>query len=102
MEKQLLTYGNIQLAIAIFFLYYGVAILTIESGPPIANSLEFEDARSLFFRTFFPVSWGMGFRISKLGIEHAESSAGALLVLWSAQVTVGMLMDAVDASFAYQ
>jgi hypothetical protein len=50
----------------------------------------------------FPVSYvGIGAKVSKWGIdsEVATSSIGALVVMWSAQVTTGKLMDAVDAYF---
>ena len=55
---------------------------------------------SFFKALLFPVSYvGIGTKIAKWGIdpEVATSSIGALVVMWSAQVTTGKLMDAVDA-----
>lgn len=102
-EKQLLRYGNMQVAFIIFFLYYGVPILTVASGGELPNTVgEYEPAGSFFKRMLFPVSYvGLGVKLSKWGMggHVADSSIGALVVLWSAQVTVGKLMDAVDAYY---
>lgn len=92
-----------QLAFLIFFLYYGVPILTVESGMELAGTVgEYESAGSFLKRVLFPVSTvGMGARLSKWGMSHteADASVGALVVLWSAQVTAGKLMDALDAYY---
>jgi len=102
-EKQLLRYGNMQLTAIIFFLYYGVAIVTVESGMEATDSIgDYEAAGSFMKKILFPVSYvGMGGKISKWGMaaEIAQASIGALMVLWSAQVTTGKLMDAVDAYY---
>jgi hypothetical protein len=100
-EKRLLNYGNIQLACLIFFLYYSIPLLSIESGPPVPNSVgTFESPTAYTHRILFPLSYaGLGLRISRFGMlsEHAEVSIGALVIMWSAQVTVGKLMDGLDA-----
>ena len=102
-EKQLLRYGNLQVAALVFFLYYGVPLLTVETGPERADDLaNFEDAGPFFKRLLFPISYvGMGQKMSKWGMGEAvrDCSVGALVVLWSAQVTVGKLFDALDAYF---
>jgi hypothetical protein len=98
----LLRYGNMQVALVIFFLYYGVPILTVASGIELAGTVgEYESAGPFLKRMLFPVSTvGMGVKISKWGMGHdADSSIGALVILWSAQVTAGKLMDAVDAYY---
>ena len=99
-EKQLLRYGNIQVAALIFVLYYGVPMFTIETGMDM-NLDDFQDPGLFFKRALFPITYvGMGQKISKWGIgASAESSVGALMVLWSAQVTVGKLFDAIDAYY---
>jgi hypothetical protein len=100
-QKRLLNYGNIIIAGLIFFLYYSIPILSIGAGPPVPNAIgTFESPRAYTGRLLFPLSYaGMGIRLSRFGMmpEHAEVSIGALVVLWSAQVTVGKLMDGLDA-----
>jgi hypothetical protein len=91
-----------QLSAIIFFLYYGVAIFTVESGMEATGAIgEYEAAGSFMKKFLFPVSFiGMGVKISKFGMgEIADASIGALMVLWSAQVTTGKLMDALDAYY---
>jgi hypothetical protein len=97
LEKQLLRYGNVSLAFLIFVLY-GVPIITVES---IEEGLG-QYSKSYLKAMLFPFSSvGAGARISKWGMpaETAANSIGALVVMWSSQVTVGKLMDAVDAYF---
>ena len=99
-EKQLLRYGNIQVSILIFVLYYGVPMFTIETGVD-KNLDDLQDPGLFFKRALFPVTYvGMGQKISKWGIgDAAEASVGALMILWSAQATVGKLFDAIDAYY---
>jgi hypothetical protein len=93
LEKTLHRYGNISLAIVIFILYYGVPILTVED---MEVGLVTEASKS-YLKAITSV--GMGMRVSRWGLpkDISASSLGALVVVWSAQVTVGKLMDAVDA-----
>jgi hypothetical protein len=104
MEKYLLRYGNMLLAFFMFVLYYGIPLMTIQALEDrfVTQDLESTpDPTGSFFKALlFPVSYvGIGTKISKWGIdpEVATSSIGALVVMWSAQVTTGKLMDAVDA-----
>jgi len=62
---------------------------------------DFDDPGLFFKRALFPISYvGMGQKLSKWGLgASADSSIGALMVLWSAQVTVGKLFDAIDAYY---
>lgn len=97
-EKTLVRYGNLQLAGLIFVLYYGVAVFTIDMTA--ANDASGITSEYFTKRMLFPISYvGMGAKIAKWGIENAESSMGALVVMWSAQVTVGKLFDAIDAYY---
>jgi hypothetical protein len=106
MEKMLLRYGNMLLAFIVFILYYGIPVVTIQA---LEDKFVVEDLEATQDRTgsflkalLFPVSYvGIGGKVSKWGIdpEIATSSIGALMVMWSAQVTTGTLMDAVDAYF---
>lgn len=105
MEKRLLRFGNLILALVIFVLYYGIPMLTIQAleQREIIEDLDAVDPTGTFFKALlFPVSYvGFGTKISKWGIdsEIATSSIGALVVMWSSQVTVGKLFDSVDAYF---
>ena len=103
-EKQLLRYGNIVISVVIFFLYYGVPMLTVETGPERSLG-DYQDAGTFFRRLLFPISYvGMGQKISKWGIASStgmdrDASVGALVVMWSSQSLVGKLFDAVDAYY---
>ena len=97
-----------QIAIIIFFLYYGVPILTIQTN---MDSLVVDDAASMnvdastyLKRILFPVSYiGTGIKLSRWGIpggaDAAASSFGALAIMWASQVTMGQIMDAIDAYY---
>jgi hypothetical protein len=97
-EKILLKGGNIRLAILVWVLYYSVPMLIVED---LEISIgEYSPTGALLKNLFFPISYsGFGYRISKIGlpVDVAVNSLGALVVMWSAQTTVGKLMDAVDA-----
>jgi hypothetical protein len=104
-EKQLLRYGNMQIAIVVFFLYYGVPILSIQTS---MESLVIDettnmnvDAGTYLKRILFPISYiGTGIKLSRWGItDAAGSSFGALAIMWSSQVTMGQIMDAMDAYY---
>jgi len=103
-EKYVVKYGRHTLALLVFLVYYGVPIVTLEHveiGP-----IDFVSSATYMKTLLFPISLvGFGVRMSKWGMtsvggysqDVAASSIGGLLVVWSAQVTVGMIMDAVDA-----
>jgi hypothetical protein len=97
-EKILLKGGNIRLAILIWVLYYSVPVLIVEDLEVSIG--EYSPAGALLKNLFFPISYsGFGYRIANFGLpaDVAVNSLGALVVMWSAQTTVGKLMDAVDA-----
>ena len=108
-EKQLLRYGNMQIAIVVFFLYYGVPILSIQTN--MDSLVVVDDAANLYVdastylrRMLFPISYiGTGIKLSRWGIsggaDAAASSFGALAIMWASQVTMGQIMDAVDAYY---
>ena len=57
-----------------------------------------ESAISSFEMFLFPLSYiGMGIKVSKWGLNNPRASTGALLVMWSAQVTVSKIMDGIEA-----
>ena len=100
-EKLLLRSGNMRLSFLIWVLWYAVPILSVDDLQ-VGGVGEYAPAGSFLRNLFFPISAsGVGYRISKIGlpVEAALDSVGALFVMWSAQVTVGKLMDAVDAYY---
>lgn len=95
-EKVLLRYGNIVLALTVFIVYYGVPVFVMDT---VADG--FGDEKPANMKALlFPISViGVGARVSKFGMakEIASNAMGALITFWSSQVTTGKLMDAVDA-----
>lgn len=95
-----------QLAFLVFFLYYGVPIFSVQTSPfdfGFATIDTVFDAGLYLKRLLFPITYvGMGVKLSRWGMsspEEAACSIGALAVMWSAQVTMGQIMDAVDAYY---
>ena len=100
LERILLRYGNMILSFTVFILYYGVPMLTLEGLEEGIG--DYVGAGKYMRALLFPVSYiGFGVRISKWGLprETAAASVGALVVMWSSQVTAAKLMDAIDAFF---
>ena len=101
-EKVLLRGGNMQLAVLVWLLYYSVPIMTVEEVETTGEIGAYISAGTFLKTMFFPIaSVGLGVRVSRFGLpaELATSSIGGLMVMWSAQATIGKLMDAVDAYY---
>lgn len=86
--------------VIIFILYYGISMLSLDGMKIIdlgeSTTTPYTRARSFHQGLLFPISYiGMGVKIARLGIQ--EVGIGALVVLWSAQVTVGKVIDCVEA-----
>lgn len=100
MEKLVKKTASPVLSLLVYVAYYGVPVLTLDALE-VSNSLgDFVPASTYLKTLLFPVSViGLGNKLSKWGIDKAVApcSLSALMVVWSAQVTVGMLMDAVDS-----
>ena len=90
--------------LALFLIYYGIPVMVLDglalslNHPALVPSRGDEDGMesqcaSAFYRAMlFPISYiGIGMRIAKMGC--AGGSIGALIVYWSAQVTVGKVYD---------
>ena len=99
-------YGNIQIAILIFILYYGIPIITFTTTSNDDDNdadTTAAAAGSYIKRLLFPISYiGMGMRISRYGIVPsiiANTSFGALSIYWSGQVMMGQFMDMMDAYY---
>jgi hypothetical protein len=91
------------LNLIIFLIHYGIPMMEF-SGHRIApeeilTPMESQEAAiSTFEACLFPLSYvGIGIKVSKWGMVNPRASTGALLVFWSAQVTVGQIMDGIDA-----
>lgn len=97
-EKRLLRSGSMRLNVLVWILWYSVPVLSVHSNQD--SLLVQGDTPPLFLKNlFFPISAsGIGYKISQFGLP-SMNSLGALFVMWSAQVTVGKLMDAVDAYY---
>jgi len=103
-ERGLLKYGRIVMAVLTFVLYYGVAIVTVDTFEGDVDSssggVGGAGGNALMKALLFPLSYiGFAIRASRFGMDKdvAASSVGALVVLWSGQATAGTVMDAVDA-----
>ena len=91
----------------VFFIYFGIPIITLEGSKlqeywqtdHLWDQKEAEAAASRWYTAaFFPISYvGLGLRMSRFGLEAPYSSVGALLVFWSSQVTVGKIMEGLEA-----
>jgi hypothetical protein len=91
---------NYVLFAAVYAAYYSVPILTLDALAVPNTVGEFVPADTYLKCLLFPVSMiGLGNKVSRWGIpkEFQASSLSSLMVLWSAQTTVGMIMDAVEA-----
>lgn len=97
--KKLIKNASIILYILIFIVYYGIPLVSLDGLQVDSDDLESTDeqrARAFLNGLLFPISYiGMGVKIAKIGIQ--EVGIGALVVLWSSQVTCGKLMDCVEA-----
>ena len=94
------------LSLLVFVLWYGVPVLEFSadrvfSSDTIMTQLERQESAISSFEMFlFPLSYiGMGIKVSKWGLNNPRASTGALLVMWSAQVTVSKVMDGIEALF---
>lgn len=100
-EKILVKGGNFRLSVLIGLLYYSVPLLQLDAISTAQHTGV--TAETLLKNLMFPLSSisGLGYRIANYGLadEYVGTSLGALLALWSSQMTVGKLMDAVDAYY---
>ena len=111
--------SGIAFNIIIFILYYSIPVLLVNGAnvtpSGIMNNLvsglsvmeiptifhdEEENAAGFLQAFLFPISYvGIGMKIARFGLPKA--AIGAMLVMWSAQVTVGKLMDGIEAMLLY-
>ena len=96
---------NMGLSAIIMIAYYGVPLLEF-SADRVASVggeiLSIEEATAIAesrMKSFlFPLSViGIGMKVSKWGLADPKSSIGALVVFWSAQTTVGKIIDGIEA-----
>lgn len=108
-EKSVMRKGNMLLSLVVFILYFGVPMMRLkfdeEEFEDIAAVLRGDGStiikpRRALQSLLFPVSYlGWGIKMSRLGLVDPVNSIGALVVLWSSQVTWGKLFDAMDAYY---
>jgi hypothetical protein len=96
--------GSLSLYVLIFLLYFGIPIISLDGYKILAdNEQEIlyspEDRAMHFLQGFmFPLSYiGVGVKLARLGTPSPASSIGALVVLWSSQVTLGKVLDCIEA-----
>lgn len=98
---KLIKNGSLGLYIVIFVLYFGIPMVSFDGLQIDSDDLEStsEDrARSFLNALLFPISYiGVGIKIAKIGFESNVVGIGALVVLWSSQVTIGKVVDCVEA-----
>jgi len=102
-EKQFVRNGNLLVTLIVFVLWYGVALVQVDDLP--LGLGEYVPATVYTKAVLFPISYvGMGTKLSRWGIaeEVRHASIASLLVMWSAQVTVGKLFDSIDAYYLQQ
>lgn len=102
--EKLVKRGTMALNIIVFAIYYGIPLMEfsghrLHPEDIVLTQQESQEAAiSAFEACLFPLSYvGMGVKISKWGMVNPRASTGALLVLWSAEMTVGKIMDGIDA-----
>jgi hypothetical protein len=79
----LLRYGNIQIAFLIFFLYYGVPIISVQTASSSLSDIvsvddveNIVDAGTYLKRVLFPISYiGTGIKFARWGMSSAEEAA---------------------------
>jgi hypothetical protein len=117
LEKSILRKANIILSLLVFILYFGVPMMRLKFDEEEEPLLSFENTPLVATTTtgygdtplnkqaalqslLFPISYlGFGIKISRLGLVDPKNSIGALVVLWSSQVTWGKLFDVIDAYY---
>jgi hypothetical protein len=105
--ERLVRNAGTALSVIVFILWYGVPVLefsgdrivTLSQADRILSEGEGQEAAIAAFEAcLFPMSYmGLGLKVSKWGMVNPRASSGALLVLWSAQTTVGKIMEGVEA-----
>ena len=97
--KKIIKNSSLSLYILVFIIYYGIPVVSLDGLKVDSDDLESTAearARSFLNGLMFPISYiGIGVKIARLGIQ--EVGIGALVVLWSSQVTIGKIIDCVEA-----
>lgn len=108
LEKNEKMVKNMSMALnfVVFLCWYGVPVMefaghrVLTPGVLLSRKESAEAAISAFSSYLFPLNFlGMGVRVSKLGLANPKASTGALLVVWAAQMTVGQILDGVEALY---
>jgi hypothetical protein len=90
---------SLSLYLIVFIIYYGIPLVALDGNKVDSDNLESTSesrARSFLNGLLFPISYiGVGVKIAKIGLQQV--GIGALVVLWSSQVTIGKVMDCFEA-----
>jgi hypothetical protein len=90
--------GSLVFYAIIVIVYYSLPVLKIDGLQLNGDVSLIEEDRALrFLQGFlFPLSYvGLGMRVARFGLP--KTGVGALVVLWSSQVTLGKLIDGIEA-----
>ena len=97
--KKIVKNVSLSLYLVIFIIYYGIPLVSLDGNKVDSDNLESTSdsrARAFLNGLLFPISYiGVGVKIAKFGLQ--DVGIGALVVLWSSQVTIGKVMDCVEA-----
>jgi hypothetical protein len=112
LEKSIFRKANVILSLVVFILYFGVPMMRLkfdeeeeplrlfEETTTLAATAATSNKQAALQSLLFPISYlGFGIKISRLGLVDPKNSIGALVVLWSSQVTWGKLFDVIDAYY---
>ena len=96
---------NFGVCLLIFFTFYGIPLIEFSPEAVIPHAGEIltteeatKIAESAMQSFLFPLSIiGVAIKASKWGLPKPKLSVGALLVFWSAQTTMGKLIDGIEA-----
>lgn len=95
-------HASLVIYVCIFFAYYSLSVLSIDGtrvgdvDSIVTTEQEEHERATAFLQGFlFPISYvGVGVKVARFGLP--TPGFGALLVLWSSQVTVGKIMDGLE------
>ena len=89
----------------IFMTFYGIPLMEFSpemviprTGEVLTTEEATKIAEAAMHSLLFPLSLiGVAIKASKWGLPNPKSSVGALLVFWSAQTTMGKIIDGIEA-----
>lgn len=99
--QKITKHASLTLYVVIFLLYYGIPMVSLDGFQIDSDDLSTtatDRARAFLNGLLFPISYiGIGVKIAKIGFASETVGIGALVVLWSSQVTTGKVIDCMEA-----